>query len=348
MKIVGKKISKGNVLLFFSFTAISLCLLLIISATRAEHRNSQSQKGLYTGHQKGFSVRNSEDGDQWAKVIPELASRHDNFVIYLPVQDPDIVMRGMCVQGEVETPPMLEGKYFDFPTSWTDHPTMVVGKQYQKDVVRRTGKMYYKYEDIEFEVIGIMGEEGESRTNQMILMDFRSALRITGINAEYILDTGKENSLTGVGQDLYGLFRSPAEVLIILEQGVKPSVIAGLLSDGSVMRTLYIMTLISFSLSTVLVTFIWFRFRRQLFFACTLCGYEKRMERLEISKRFYLAAGTGFVVGMLLMIFISGYMTDIHMAVSDILIAFGITIGLGTVILFSCYGIHRHSSTEPI
>lgn len=344
MKIVGKKIPRGNLLLFLSFTAISLCLLLIVSAIRAEHRNSQSQNGLYSGHQKGFSVHNSEDEDQWTEVIPELASRHGNFAIYLPVQDPEIVMRGICVQGEVETPTMLEGKYFDLSTSWTDHPTLVVGKQYQEDVVRRAGKMYYKYGDVEYEVIGIMGEEEESRINQMILMDFRSALWITGINAEYILDTQKEAALTELGQDMYDLFHSPAEVLIILEGDVKLSVIARLLSGGAVMSTLYIMTLISFSLSTVLVTFIWLRFRRQLFFAYALCGYGRRLERLEISKKFYLVSGTGFVAGLLLMIFISRFMTDIYITVSDLLIALGITVGLGTVILFLCYGINRYKA----
>ena len=238
----------------------------------------------------------------------------------------------------------LEGTYFDFSTSWTDQPTLVVGKQYKEKVIRRAGKMYYRYGGTEYEVIGIMGYEEESRINQMILMDFRSSLRITGINTEYILDTRKEADLTELGQDMYDLFHSPAEMLIILEQGAKPSVIAGLFSGGAVMRTLYVMTLISFSLSTILVTFIWLRFRRQLFFAYTLCGYERQMERLEISKRFYLAAGTGFVAGMLLMIFISQFMTDFTMAVLDILLTLGITIGLGTVILFSCYCINWHKA----
>lgn len=319
-------------------------MLLIVSATRAEHRNSQSQNGLYSGHQKGFSVHNAEDENQWEEVIPELASRHNNFAVYAPVQDPEMVMRGICVQGEVEIPPMLEGTYFDFSTSWTDQPTLVVGKQYKEKVIRRAGKMYYRYGGTEYEVIGIMGYEEESRINQMILMDFRSSLRITGINTEYILDTRKEADLTELGQDMYDLFHSPAEMLIILEQGAKPSVIAGLFSGGAVMRTLYVMTLISFSLSTILVTFIWLRFRRQLFFAYTLCGYERQMERLEISKRFYLAAGTGFVAGMLLMIFISQFMTDFTMAVLDILLTLGITIGLGTVILFSCYCINWHKA----
>ena len=295
MKIAGKRVPKGNILLFLSFTAISLCLLLIVSAIRAEHSNSLSQKGMYSGHQKGFSVHNAEDETSWTKVIPELADGHDNFAIYVPVEDSEIVMRGICIQGEVEMPPMCEGNFFDFSTSWTEQPTLVVGKQYQEGVIRRNGKMYYQYGDVEFEVIGIMGTEEESRINQMMLMDFRSSIRITGINTEYVLDTRKESDLTELGQDLYDQFHSPAEVFIILEEGDRSSAIASLFSGETIMSTLYVMILISFSLSTILVTFIWLRFRRQLFFVYNLCGYEGRMERMEISKRFYLAAGTGFV-----------------------------------------------------
>lgn len=61
---------------------------------------------------------------------------------------------GVCVSGKVETPPMVEGKYFDFATSWTDTPKAVLGKQYREHAVERDGKMYHDYQGVEFEVIG--------------------------------------------------------------------------------------------------------------------------------------------------------------------------------------------------
>ena len=337
MKMAGRRIPKGNFLLLFSFAAITLCLFLILAAVRAERRNRLSQNTLYSGYQKGFSIHNADDPEQWLQVIPELAHRHSNFAVYIPVPDPDFIVRGICVMGEAQTPPILEGNYFDSSTSWTDRPAVVLGKQYRGAVTRSGGKMYYRYRNVEYEVIGIMGDEVESRLDQMILMDFKSALRITGINTEYVLDTGRESDLTQVGQDIADLFHSPAEVLIILDDGYRPSVIADLLSDGAVMGTLYILILMSFSLSTLLVTFIWLRFRRQLIFAYFLCGYEKHSQAFEICRRFFLIAGGGFGAGFLMMALVSRYLADIHLVFQDVLTAFGITVGLGSGILFFCY-----------
>lgn len=52
---------------------------------------------------------------------------------------------------------------------------------------------------------------------------------------------------------------------------------------------------------------------------------------------YYLVSGIGFVVGLGL----SYVMPDIHIIMRDVLLAFAMTIGLGTVILFICYYLNR-------
>lgn len=337
MKIAGKKIPKGTVLLFLSFTAVSLCLLLIVSAARAERTNNMSKNNMYTGHQKNFSVYNAEGGGFWEDIILSLSAKYNDFAIYMPMQDSEIVVRGICVKGSVEVPPMIEGEYFDFNTSWSDTPMVVLGKECQEKIAERNGKKYYDYGGLEFEVLGVMGTKEDSRLNHMMLLDFRSAVRMEEVNTSYVLDTKKESDLIKIGQDLSGLFRLPAEVMILLDEGDGLSPIARLLSSGRIMDALYVMILISFSLSTILVTSIWLRFRRPLLFAWQICGYEERMKGLETAKRYYMAAGFGFVVGLLLMALFSLVMEDIQMKAIDIVQAFGVTVGLGTIILFFCY-----------
>ncbi|MCI9447646.1 MAG: ABC transporter permease [Lachnospiraceae bacterium] len=341
MKVAGRKIPKGTVLLFLSFTAISLCLLLILTASRAEQTNSMSKNGMYSGHQKNFSVYNSEQEGLWEEVMPVLGAKYDDFAIYMPLQDPEMIVRGVCVRGKVEEPPMLEGKYFDFADSWSDTPKAVLGKQYREMAVERDGKRYCTYQGMEFEVAGVMGTKEDSRLNYMMLMDLRSAVRIAGINSSYVLDTKKEADLLEIGQELNSLFPLPAQVQILLEAGDVVSPIARLLSGGALMDTMYVMILISFSLSTILVTLIWLRFRRQIIYVWQLCGYEGRMQRLEISKHFFLAAGAGFAAGFLLAVLLSFILEDIRMGAADILQAFGMTVGLGAVILFLCYALDR-------
>lgn len=341
MKIAGKRIPKGNILLLVSFAAISLCFLLIFSVARADRENNMSKNNMYSGHQKGFSIMHAEEEQQWADVIPGLADEYDRFAIYVSVPDPEIVVRGIFTDGDVAVPPMLEGTYFTADTSWTDMPKIVLGKQYKKDVSEREGKMYYRYLDVEYEVLGIMGTEGDSRLNHMMMMDFQSAVHIAGINSEYVLDTKKRSAIVEIGKSLEERFEYPADVLIVLEGEGTLSPIAQFLSSEAIMNTMYVMMLVSFSLSTVLVTLIWFRFRRQLFFVWSLCGYERYAERLDISKRFYLTAGSGFAAGVCLMFAVCTRMPDIHIVTGDVIRALAMTFGWGTLILFFCYFLDR-------
>lgn len=337
MKFFSRKIPRGNMFLFISFTAVSLCILAVVSATRTQRLNSLSRNDLYTGHQKSFSVSSSENEDQWTEVISELADKQNDFSICLPLKDPDIIIRGIYINGSIYSPPMLSGKYFDSSTSWTDSRKMVIGKDYEKDVYTRDGMRYYGYDNEEYEVIGIMGTEEDSRINHMILMDFRSAVWIAGINAEYVLDTEEETEINDLARNIYNSFHSPAEVSIVLNQGMEEPFLSRVLSSEQIVRTMYMMILISFSLSTVLVTIIWLRFRRQLFFAWTLCGYKIRFEMIETAKRYYRITGIGFLTGLGLMYLISRMVLDIRLMLLDVFTSLLITLFFGTVVLAVCY-----------
>lgn len=337
MRIFGWKIPKGNIFLFISFMAVSLCVSAVVSAIRAERLVSLSRNGLYTGHQKLFSVSSSEDEERWEDVIPELAAKYDHFSICLPVKNPDFILRGIYIKGTVYSPPMLSGQYFDESTSWADTHRMVVGKDYEKDVYTRGGARYYAYENEEYEVAGVMGTEGDSRINHMILMDFKSAVRLAGINTEYVLDTMEQTDIYDIGQELYNGFEYPAELSIVLNQKTEEPLLLRALSGGQIVRTTYVVILTGFSLSTVLVTVIWMRFRRRLFFAWNLCGYKICSELMETAKRYYKIAGTGFVAGTGLMYSVSCVLPDMRLKFADAVTSFVITLCFGTVVLAVCF-----------
>lgn len=336
MKVAGKKVPKGNILLFFSFTAVSLCLLLIVSAVRAEKVNRLNKYTLYSGHQKEFSVTGGEGVEQWEEVVTGLASEKEHFTLYVSVEDPQIIAKGICTTENAGEVPMLWGDYFDFSTSWTDTPTAVLGKQYEKNTVERDGKRYFSFNETEFEVIGIMGTENESRINQMMLIDFKSAVRITGVSTGYVLDADK-NDISRIARQISDRMPFPSEAWISLKDESSVSFTERFLAPDVIMDTMYVMSLVSFSLCTVLVTLIWLRFRRQLFYAWKLCGYERRSEWMEIFRRFYVITGAGFGMGLVLVFAMTRSVSEIHMVFGDVFGAFAVTVGLGTVILFWCY-----------
>lgn len=336
MKMARKKIPKGTLLLFFSFVAISLCLLLVVSAIRAERVNKVSKYELYSGNQRNFTVRGAEGVELWEQVVPELASNFTRFSLYLPIKDSEYPVRGICHQGGSGDIPVISGQYFDFDTSWTDEPKIVLGSHFRQDVVQREGKSYYTFREQEFEVIGIIGIEEESRVNYMMLLDFKSAVRMMGAENDYVLDAGADD-IQEISQAVYDGMPFPAEAIIKLSKDRKATLRERLFSANVIMDTMYVMILLSFSLSTVLVTLIWFRFRKSLFFAWKLCGYRTNQQRLEIGKRFYRITGIGFGTGLVLICAISLRLDEIRIVPVDVGRAFFVTVGLGTVILFLCF-----------
>ena len=114
-----------------------------------------------------------------------------------------------------------------------------------------------------------------------------------------------------------------------------------LFSSNIIMRIMYVLIFISFSLTTILVTLIWLRARQGLFFAYHICGYKKSSELIEILKRYYCVSGFGFVVGCISVIIISGMMSEVAIEFGDIIQAFAMTVGIGTLILLVCYFLNK-------
>lgn len=349
MKIAGKRIPKGDLLLFIGFLAVSLCLLLILSASRLNRQNRLSKKNLYTEYSRNFFISYAEKEEVWAEALAGVSSEFEDFAVYLPIPESEPETRGIYITGEIDTPPMLWGKYFDKETSWSDTPTVVLGKEYEKNIVKRDGGNYYEYEDgCWFEVIGVMGTEFESRINYMILIDFGSALARAGINSDYVLDAAEPSEISGVGSKLSVYFASPANFFIMLYDVADTLTVKDFLKGEQIMRTMSVAIFVSFFLSTVLASFIWFRHRQQLRFLWQLCGYPTRYILLELAKRFYLTAFAGFGIGVVFLMGISLWIEELQIGMTDVLQAFGMTVGLGTVILAVCCLFDRASLFRSI
>ena len=267
MKIFGKKFYRGNVILLASYTAVSLCLLLIISAIRIEKINAISRNTLYTDNKSNFLLSYAEE-DAWEGVVPELMNEYDNFAIYYTVPDKDISIRGILVKGTVQDPPMISGDYFDAD----DYDTVKAA-----------------------------------------------------------CDT------------MYNSFKDPAFFLMVVNDNkIEDPLIVRLFSSNYIMDTMYVMTFVSFSLCTILVTFIWLRHRRQQFHVWKLSGYRIGWMIIELTKKYYMVAITGYIAGVVIMKLLLLGISEFNIVMTDMILALLTTIGLGTIMLIGGIIIKRN------
>ena len=337
MKIFGKKIPKGSTLLFASFTAVSVCLLLIISAIRIEKVNNMSSNTLYTDNRHSFTLLNAGE-DAWNDVVSSLMENGDNFAVYYTIPDKDIVIRGILVKGMVQNPPMIRGTFFDETYSWGDIPCVVIGKELEKDTYETSEGVFYDYQGVSYNVLGVMGTEMDSRINHMMFLDFQSALNIAGVNGEYFFDADDYDTVKSASGIMSRNFKYPADFFMFFSENKQnDSIILRLFSSKNIMNTMYIMTFISFSLCTILVTFIWLKHRRQQFFVWNIMGYRKKWKMIEMAKQYYKVAIAGYFMGIGIMQLILSVMNEFTYTWGDVIETFLVTIGFGTVVMFGCF-----------
>jgi len=336
---IMRKISKGNGMLFASFVAVSLCFIIIASSVRTQRYNEMSRNGMYTGNETSFTVFEGDD-DLWDMVIPDLSADWEDYGIFLPMEEEEFVIRGVYINGEVQTPPMIWGDYFTADTSLTSNPTAVIGADHQDKIQYEDEKAYFSYGDTKFEVIGVMGLERESRVNNMILIDFNSALGINGIAGQYYLDAKSKKDIILVGTDLERELSGKSDSVVIVPGYSSEGFLNDIIAGGAIMNLLYVMIVVCFSLCTVLVTKMWLEFRGKFFAALNLCGYNKGLMALEIFKKYYPVTLCAYLTSVIIALIIGACISDITIFLTDILLAFIMSAGLGLVILGTLYTVN--------
>lgn len=337
MFILKKRVPRGSILLFVSFAAISLSFLMIVSAVHVGKYNIISKNSLYTGHEVSFSIYDSFNDDLWDNIIPKLSAEYNDFALYCPMKDSDFIMRGLYIKGEVVTPPMVWGNYFDEYTSYADEPMAVIGSSYEKDIQEKNGKKYYAHNGTDYEVIGIMGTDNDTMINEMVFVNFKSAVWENSVNTGYVLDVNNRSEINNIGHRLEQLMTGWADCIIALPEESEENMAASLLSRGIVLDTLYIMLVICFSLCTIIITGIWMKYRRHLFFAMNLCGFTKCARLIEVYKKYVVIVLAGYVAGVGLVVAASLFLNMINVYLIDILFAFILSVCLGTLIFALSY-----------
>lgn len=339
MKYIKKLFLRGSVLLYISFAAISMSFLLLISVASVGSNTMLSQNSMYTGHELTFSIYDSADDNIWNNIVGKLDNQYNDYAIYCPIKGTDYIIRGIYLKGKVATPPMLWGDYFDNNTSWSDEPLVVVGSSHQDTIWEKGNNKYISYNGVDYRVIGVMGTHYESRINEMLFINFKSAIRESGVNTEYVLDTYEQSDINTIGKKISSCILEKADcVMIIPEEGSDSSALH-IISKETIMDVLYLMVFLCYSLCTIIITEMWLKYRSSLIMSHSLCGYKKIISYIDIIRRYGLAAVMGCFTGIAAVYAFSVMYNKISISISDIMLDFIITVGLGGIFVTGLYAL---------
>ena len=285
-----RRLQYGTGILVVSFLVVTICFGTILHLVDQMDKNRIMDNALYSRNQREFAIVSTENEDLWQEVIPRI-SKEWNGVMYLPIESSDIIVRGIYTSGDDQVPPMIYGDFFSKKTSWTTEKTIVVGKKLMDEIYEEGGNYYYRYGEDVYHVIGVMGTDKDSKINNMLLIDFRAAQSLSGVESRYVIDGKNVTIVQVLMQNIKKHIGEQAEVIMpndSMQYGT---------SGARIVQVISVALVVSFGLCLVLVSDMWFKFRANLRYVWTLCGIAQWRQKVELVKTYCIISVMGSVVG---------------------------------------------------
>lgn len=324
MRVAGKRIPRGNVLLILGMLAVSICTIMMSAALHANYMNELQSRAFYSKKARKFNVTECENVDFWESLMEELP---DDLILYHQIMDDTVDIRAVYVKGNVELPQMLWGRFFQETDQFKSKPTAVVGRDLEGQLIRELGKLYFVYEGQRYEVLGVMGYPWESRVDHMVYIDYASGLTEINSDGQYILD-GRSEQIIEQGLDLLEKKITDCGQINVGIQDRTESVLERY-ADGGIGVVVYILIYISFFLSVVIITSMWLGYRRKEMGIAQMLGFTDRELFGMIGKDFFSACVVAWIFGAVVSWGISFDFIIIELRWIDLLVSFMITVMSG-------------------
>ncbi|MEH7463650.1 ABC transporter permease [Bacillus thuringiensis] len=105
-------------------------------------------------------------------------------------------IKGVYKSGNIETPPLVSGRFFQKEDFFQNKNVAVVGRDCD-DIIKKNGKSYFKLHDTYFEIIGIMGTDFQTKIDKMVYLNLDSVLSLENeYYGAYVLDGKKDITST--------------------------------------------------------------------------------------------------------------------------------------------------------
>jgi len=198
----GKSLSLYKVITFVMLVFVSICITFVTSYNYQVEHIDKYQRHFYSKEAYAFNIQPlPQENAPMLNVKYDIEA--DNYVVdYLIREIYDSIMgpsmRATYFKGNVDLPEMVWGRYFTAEEVKEESNYVVIGKNVIEDFIEeKDGKMFYKYLDKEYEVIGIMGREAHDTTiDNWVIFTLPTITSEYGYRGSYIVDAPTVEEIT--------------------------------------------------------------------------------------------------------------------------------------------------------
>lgn len=296
------RFGKGTLLLFISFWAMSVCSLTMLGTMRTDRQNREESRRNYSDYAATIVVSDCND-DFWEEYFK--SDNLKNAVLYTNVWDENYEIKGIYGQGNFKRPHMIAGNFDELFIKNGTKNCAVVGKNLQSQIYIMKGQGYIDIQGESFRVAGIMGVEYESRINDMIYINFSKAIEFGNSGQQMIMDSRYKWRIDSNVSHLQSFAAGKGE--FYSNTLIQESMLSKIFENSNMTKYLFILVLISFWLSTVIIVSMWLMYKKKEISIKDMMGFchlqilgDIAFDYLKISVMGYLAGIVIFIpIGIL-------------------------------------------------
>lgn len=275
-------------LLFLTFLIISLLTIIISNYFFILIEDEKLSRGFYSDKALFFTANDVDYGD----IIDTLKSNDKEYILIKEL-GLNYYIRGIYYDGNVDTPDLIEGRFFTTSDFFTDKNFAVVGS----DVLPNNNTDFITLFGKEYKIIGIIGTGRPSQYDRMIFVNIDSLPK----NAEGLWAIDSSSHTTSYLQYDTLLKAFDSHDLQIVKKD--PKGILHLLKIESKNIGLMFIIALLFLFSSLYVTQSWFDKKKYEYMIVKLVGYRSEIYiyRKIINNYLTLAFG-GYLCSLLMML----------------------------------------------
>lgn len=278
-----------TICLIFLFFCVSIISTLFYSTSEEKKNLAIINREYYGQSMQTVCVKPNDETALPATVydIKNILPKNSNCAVYF---NDDKHIRQIYYQGDFNAPPVISGRFFK-PDDFSENKNIaVVGKNRTDEIFELKNKKYIKYQEQNFEVVGIVGTEKSSVLNSTEFVSCGKNIATT--TPVFTLDINQSNSEELIKNIEDGL----DDKGFILSRMNAPTNAYIALNQNDVGTNIILFALICFALSILIISIEWINYFSSQITIERLLGFKFFIIFSRVFLKYFSFAGIGIII----------------------------------------------------
>ncbi|MEJ6951349.1 hypothetical protein [Natronospora cellulosivora (SeqCode)] len=282
-----RRVSFISLMLIFAFFLISLSLIFIITSIEERELIHRISRGTYSNHVVYISL--DEELLSLNNLI-EIINQGSINNFALIDNDYGNKMKAIYKKGSYDYLPIVSGRFFEEIDFHQDKPLAVIGQNRIEDVTYQDGNKYIMVNGELYHIIGVLGYARPTILDEQIIVNANTYISEERIRT-LLIDS--VSSGRNANQEIYYqlenlLYKYTGDLSAIKQLEIRTEGLDRRVSDSLKSNYIYILAIISYFLSSIILSFEWINNQKRKIAVKRLIGWTDIRLIIDIYKSYFL------------------------------------------------------------